>query len=97
MTRVSWWISIVFLGLIILFQVQIWYGKANVLSTLRLTDQVRQGDALNIQFTHRNHELYQRIEALRADKQTLAVIARRDLGMIRKGETFYQIKTVGKP
>ena len=81
----------VFIGMLILLQYAFWAGKQNVIDLYRLNRQV---DDVRIE----NHELQDRNDRLHVDvidiKSQLGAIesqARFDLGLIKSGETYYQI------
>ena len=81
----------VFVVLFIVLQYSLWVGKQNVIDLYRLNRQV---DDVRIE----NHELQDRNDRLHVDvidiKSRLGAIesqARFDLGLIKSGETYYQI------
>ena len=81
----------VFIGMLIFLQYAFWAGKQNVIDLYRLNRQV---DDVQIE----NHELHDRNDRLHEDvidiKSRLGAIesqARFDLGLIKSGETYYQI------
>ena len=81
----------VFIGMLIFLQYALWAGKQNVIDLYRLNRQV---DDVRIE----NHELQDRNDRLHVDvidiKSRLGAIesqARFDLGLIKSGETYYQI------
>ena len=81
----------VFIGMLIVLQYAFWAGKQNVIDLYRLNRQV---DDVRIE----NHELQDRNDRLHEDvidiKNQLGAIeskARFDLGLIKPGETYYQI------
>ena len=81
----------IFIGMLIFLQYALWAGKQNVIDLYRLNRQV---DDVRIE----NHELQDRNDRLHVDvidiKSQLGAIesqARFDLGLIKPGETYYQI------
>ena len=81
----------VFTGMLIVLQYAFWAGKQNITDLYRLNRQV---DDVRIE----NHELQDRNDRLHEDvidiTSRLGVIeskARFDLGLIKAGETYYQI------
>ena len=94
MTRLHQVIFILLLGLILLFQYQLWWGQNSVPAWLKVRS-LDQSQVINNQAQQqRNDALYRQIKALRHSDSTVEVIARRDLGMIKKGEIFYQFKGI---
>ena len=80
-----------FIGMLIFLQYAFWAGKQNVIDLYHLNRQV---DDVRIE----NHELQDRNDRLHVDvidiKSRLGAIesqARFDLGLIKSGETYYQI------
>ena len=84
-------VLLIFFGMLIFLQYALWTGKQNVIDLYRLNRQV---DNVRIE----NHELQDRNDRLHIDvidiKSRLGAIesqARFDLGLIKPGETYYQI------
>jgi cell division protein FtsB len=84
-------VLLVFIGMVIFLQYAFWAGKQNVTDLYRLNRQV---DDVRIE----NHDLQDRNDRLHVDvidiKSRLGAIesqARFDLGLIKSGETYYQI------
>ena len=81
-------ILIVFLCLL---QYRLWYGDANILEvqqTKRRIEDLRQ-EARRLQI--RNQALEAEVRDLKQGIEAIEERARQDLGMIREGETFFQI------
>jgi len=84
-------VLLAFIGMLIFLQYAFWAGKQNVIDLYHLNRQV---DDVRIE----NHELQDRNDRLHVDvidiKSRLGAIesqARFDLGLIKPGETYYQI------
>jgi cell division protein FtsB len=82
-------LGLIFLGVVLSYQFL--FSDGGVISAWKLKDHVAVAQA-------QNHVLEQRNDAIRADINDLksgnAAIeerARNDLGMVKKGETFYQV------
>ncbi len=80
-------LAVLFLGL----QYELWFASGGVLSILKLRHSVEQQLAQNEQLKLRNINLIDNIDALQSGQQALEGRARNDLGMIKKGEVFYQV------
>jgi len=79
------------LALLIVLQYPLWLGSGGVLAVWRLKREVAEQRAENARLRERNHALAAEVVDL---KQGLAAIeerARVELGMIKNGETFYQV------
>jgi len=83
-------LSFVFL-LIVLLQYRLWFVNGGIEQIkhdqLMLVDLKKQVEEKR----ERNAALYAEVEDLRKGQDSLAERARKDLGMIRNGETFFQV------
>ncbi|MBI3545822.1 MAG: cell division protein FtsB [Gammaproteobacteria bacterium] len=81
----------VLLGLLLLLQYPLWFGGGGVISVWRLNREIAAQQQENARLRERNLALEAEVNDL---KQGLAAIegrARSELGMVKKGETFYQV------
>ena len=79
------------IALLIVLQYPLWFGSGGAFAVWELRREIAAQRAENARLAERNHALAADVIDL---KQGLAAIeerARMELGMIRKGETFYQI------
>ncbi|KPL27069.1 MAG: cell division protein FtsB [Acidithiobacillales bacterium SM1_46] len=78
-------------AILVLLQYPLWFGSGGFLTLLQLQREIDHQRVENARLRERN----QALEAEVADlKQGLAAIeerARSELGMVKKGETFYQV------
>jgi cell division protein FtsB len=78
-------------AILVLMQYPLWFGSGGFLTLLQLQREIDHQRVENARLRERN----QALEAEVADlKQGLAAIeerARSELGMVKKGETFYQV------
>ncbi|MDD5462065.1 MAG: cell division protein FtsB [Methylococcales bacterium] len=77
--------------LIILLQYRLWYGDGGIKEIQAYQQRL---DDLNVQVEEnreRNEALYAEVKDLRKGQEALEERARDELGMIRKGETFFQV------
>ena len=83
-------LSIIIL-LIVLLQYRLWYGDGGIEEIKayqqRLDDLMEQVEEKR----ERNEALYAEVEDLRKGQEAVEERARDELGMIRKGETFFQV------
>lgn len=74
-----------------LLQYRLWYGESGIYEIkadqLRLDDLKSQVEEKK----ERNKALYAEVEDLRKGQEALEERAREELGMIREGETFFQV------
>ena len=77
--------------LIALLQYRLWYGDGGIKESKayqqRLDDLKEQVEEKR----ERNEALYAEVEDLRKGQESLEERARDELGMIREGETFFQV------
>jgi cell division protein FtsB len=77
--------------LFILLQYRLWYGDGGIAEIKAYQQRL---DNLNEQVEEkreRNEALYAEVEDLRKGQEALEERARNELGMIREGETFFQV------
>ena len=83
-------LSIIIL-LIVLLQYRLWYGDGGIEEIKayqkRLDDLTEQVEEKR----ERNEALYAEVEDLRKGQEAVEERARDELGMIREGETFFQV------
>ncbi len=81
----------VLLVLFCLLQYRLWYGDANVFQVQELERQIGELKQQATKLDARNAALEAEVKDLRNGIEALEERARQDLGMIKKGETFFQI------
>lgn len=78
---------LIFIGL----QYRLWFGEASKPDLWRLRMQIDQQQAENEQLRERNERLDAEVLDLKQGFSALEERARSELGMVGKGETFYQL------
>lgn len=81
------------LGLLVLLmflQYQLWFSSDGLGKTARLKSSIAAQQASNEKFSKINNKLTQRISLIQHNQEALEDIARNQLGMIKKDETYYQ-------
>ncbi len=81
---------VVFIILLLLLQYQLWVSTSGMRSLVKLQDQITAQKLVNTKLTKRNAVLIQQVKALQVGKQGVEGDARKDLGMIKRGEKYYQ-------
>jgi cell division protein FtsB len=82
---------VILLGALVFLQYRLWFESGGILDMLKMkTTLARQTDE-NDKLKKRNEELLFQIQRLQNSKDASESRARNELGMIKKGETFYQI------
>lgn len=85
------WISIGLGGVLLALQWQLWLGPSGVPELLELRESIAEQRAANRRAEERNDALAAEVESLKEGPQALEGRARRELGMIREDEVFYQV------
>ncbi|MGB2246985.1 MAG: FtsB family cell division protein [Alcanivorax sediminis] len=80
-------LALVFLGL----QARLWFGEGSVRHVASLKQEVAALKQTNAKLTERNRLMAADVKDLKQGTEAVEEIARKDLGMIRKGETFFLI------
>jgi len=79
------------LAILVLLQYPLWFGSGGVVAVWRLNREIAAQEQENAQLKDRNQALEADVNDL---KQGLAAIeerARTELGMVKKGEVFFQV------
>ncbi|HYF97860.1 MAG TPA: cell division protein FtsB [Coxiellaceae bacterium] len=83
-------IFIALVALLFLLQYQLWLSDGGLLSVMQLKHQISVQKEENEKLKERNSHLLADIEDLKKGSEAAEERARHDLGMVKKGETFYQ-------
>ncbi len=96
MMRVS---IMVLLILVLVIQAMLWFSDDGIRKVRLLTAAVEEQRVDNQRLATRNQNLQAEVEDLRVRLEAIEERARTDLGLVRKGETFYQVVTpeAGEP
>lgn len=82
------------IGLLILFaalQYTLWFSSGGILQIQRLNRAIAVLTQDNAVLQDRNNVLAAEVSDLKAGNEAIEERARNDLGMVKKGETFYQL------
>jgi cell division protein FtsB len=77
--------------LVLLLQYPLWFGQGSVMDFLQLRHTVAEQRAENAHLEERNQALQAEVLDLKEGLQAIEERARTELGMIRQGETFFQV------
>jgi cell division protein FtsB len=75
----------------IILQYQLWIDRDGVRKLVHLNDSIEDQTAKNRQLYERNEVLAAEVEDLKSGFDAIEERARMELGMIREGETFFQV------
>lgn len=79
------------MGLLIILQYPLWFGSGGALTLWRLNREIAAQKADNARLTERNAALEAEVNDLKQGYEAIEERARTELGMLKKGETFYRI------
>jgi len=79
------------IGLVIFLQYRLWFEPGGLLDMMRLKKQLAIQKQENDKLRKRNEVLLDQVHHIKKNKDAVESRARHELGMIKKGETFYQI------
>ena len=85
-------VGILFVLLIVL-QYNLWFGTGSITSIIQLKHQITEQKTLNASLEQRNQVLVAEVQDLKSGQAAIEDHARDDLGMVKPGETFYQLVT----
>jgi cell division protein FtsB len=82
---------IVLLLLLVYLQFRLWFGDGSLQEVWQLHREVEEQREENVRLRERNDALDAEVRDLQQGLDAIEERAREDLGMIREGETFYQV------
>ena len=85
------WIMLLLLICLIGLQYRLWFGEANLRDVQALRDKIEIQRAENDILVSRNHQLDAEVKDLKQGLAALEERARNQLGMVKEGETFFQL------
>ena len=91
------WLLLVLILVVGLFQYWLWLGEGGLLKQPALERQILQQRQENLALQQRNAALEAKVRYLKDGLEGIEERARHDLGMIKKGETFYMLSEKDSP
>lgn len=91
--RTRYRISAVLAVLVVGLQANLWFGENGLLALLDLKERVNLQQEENKQLIFRNQQLDAEVVDLKQGLASVEERARRELGMIKRNERFYQLLT----
>lgn len=88
MLRLVAWILLI---LLIALQVHLWTGHGGMNDVWRLHQRIDEQKAENAKLKARNETLSAEVEDLKHGDEAIEERARSELGLVKPGETFYQV------
>ncbi|HET7369393.1 MAG TPA: cell division protein FtsB [Gammaproteobacteria bacterium] len=84
-------IGIILAALLLVMQYRLWIAEDSLPDAWTLQKQVAAQQAENEQLDARNQNLSAEVRDLKRGHEAIEARARKELGMVKSGETFYQI------
>jgi len=85
------WLLVILLVLFAGLQFRLWVGEGSLAHRAELNRQLEQQELENQSLRERNALIATDVESLKTNLSAIEEKARADLGMIKKGETFYLV------
>ena len=85
------WVALILVILLIALQVHLWTGQGGLRDVWLLEKRVAEQKAENAQLKKRNETLSAEVEDLKHGDEAIEERARAELGLLKPGETFYQV------
>ncbi|NOX75119.1 MAG: cell division protein FtsB [Gammaproteobacteria bacterium] len=77
--------------LFVLLQFRLWFGEGSMKDVWRLEDAIAVQRGENQRLSDRNQALAAEVDDLKQGLEAIEERARNELGMIKEGETFFQV------
>jgi cell division protein FtsB len=87
------WLWPVALILLTGLQYRLWVGEGSLAQVTQLKQEISEQAQVNEQLLERNRVLSAEVKELKQGLETVEERARHELGMIREGETLFQLST----
>lgn len=84
-------ITYTLLGLLLLLQYPLWFGSGGLLTLWQLHQETGIQQEENLRLKERNQILGAKVLNLKKGLDSIEERARTELGMVKKGETFYRV------
>lgn len=78
-------------GILIFLQYRLWFESGGFIEMLQLKKQLAVEQLQNEKLKKRNQQVLLQVQQLQKNQDAVELRARQELGMVKKGETFYQV------
>tara|TARA_B100000809_G_scaffold265687_2_gene325318 strand:- start:2925 stop:3215 length:291 start_codon:yes stop_codon:yes gene_type:complete len=85
------WIVVIMLVFLVGLQYRLWVGEGSLAEKSRLAREIALQESENVALRERNRQLAVEVLELKTGLDGIEERARYDLGMVKKGETFFMI------
>ncbi|OGT33006.1 MAG: cell division protein FtsB [Gammaproteobacteria bacterium RIFCSPHIGHO2_02_FULL_39_13] len=77
--------------LLVLLQYEFWFSDGGMKTVWQLKHSIAKQQKINTQLDQQNQVLIAEVKDLQSGNAAIEARARNDLGMVKKGEVFYQV------
>jgi len=91
MNKTPYWLFLVLILLLAGLQYRLWVGEGGLAEVAELKRQIGQQKGENQHLLERNRILEAEVLELKKGMETVEERARHELGMVKEGETLYQL------
>ncbi len=88
---IQWLLTLILTLCLIALQIELWTGQSGLWQFWQLKQAISLQEADNAQLETRNSRLHAEVLDLKQGHAAVEERARSELGMIKNGETFYQV------
>jgi len=81
----------VLIVILLVLQYRLWFENGGLIDMYRMKKQLAMQVQQNEKLKKRNEKLLKQVQYMQASNDAVESKARGELGMIKKGETFYQV------
>lgn len=85
------YLTVIFILLILLIQYPLWAGRGGWYNVFQLTSKFEVQKEINDELKKQNDALRAEVNDLKKGTDAIEERAREELGMIKKGETYFQV------
>lgn len=85
------WLLGILVVLLCALQYRLWIGEGSLAQANRLEQEIKVQQAENDRLLERNRIIHVEVEDLKTGLDTIEERARKDIGLIKKDETFYML------
>ncbi len=85
------WLLLLLTMALLTLQYRLWFGDGSLSEVVQLSSELKRQKQRLLELEERNRKLEARVLDLQQGFDAYEEQARQDLGMVRKGETFFQI------
>lgn len=91
------WLLVVLVLMLIGLQYRLWIGEGSLAQMAEIRQQLETQRHNNQEMAERNRILAQEVAGLKSGLEAVEERARKDLGMVARGETFYLVVDESRP